>query len=418
MKILFLTQIIPYPPDAGPRVKTWNALQYLTGQGYQVTLASFIREEEKKYLPILQDICEAVYAVPIRRSPISNGRYWIQSQVTRRPYLVERDDLRTMRQLVDELCRTKTFDIVHADQLTMAQFALPFRDHPGKPQLIFDAHNAVWTIIERARQTAPILLKPVLALEASRIKRYEGRLIREFDHTLAVTEIDKQALIQARSAPEQREYSVQIHVIPIAVDTKQLQPVDRIPGSKNIMTLGTLRYPPNADGIRWFAQQVFPIIRNEIPDATLTIIGKDPPKDFYRLAAQSPHAITVTGYVPDLTPYLQKAALMAIPVRVGGGMRVRILEAFSQAMPVITTTVGMEGIEARNGEDLFVEDTVMGFASATIRLLQDPALQTKLAVNGRHLAERIYDQRIVLQKLDAIYRDIEQKKTRAGYALV
>jgi glycosyltransferase involved in cell wall biosynthesis len=187
------------------------------------------------------------------------------------------------------------------------------------------------------------------------------------------------------------------------VDTASLQPVKRFEGSLNILTLGTLLYPPNADGIRWFAREVFPIIRNELPGASLTIIGKNPPQDFIQLSHQSSGAIEVTGYVPDLVPYLEKAGVMVIPVRAGGGMRVRILEAFSRGIPVVTTTVGLEGIDARVGEDVLVEDTAAGFASATIRLLQNPALQGKIANNGRRLAETCYDGQVVLKRLDTIY---------------
>jgi glycosyltransferase involved in cell wall biosynthesis len=124
------------------------------------------------------------------------------------------------------------------------------------------------------------------------------------------------------------------------------------------MTMGTLHYPPNADGIRWFAKDVFPLVRQQVPQVTLTIVGKNPPPDFLHLQEQYPGVITVTGYVPDLTPFMEKAAIMVVAVRAGGGMRVRILEAFARGLPVVTTTVGLEGIEARPGEDVLVAISV------------------------------------------------------------
>jgi glycosyltransferase involved in cell wall biosynthesis len=173
----------------------------------------------------------------------------------------------------------------------------------------------------------------------------------------------------------------------------------------NIVTLGTLHYPPNADGIRWFAMEVFPRISQEFPQATLTIIGKNPPQDFLELAANQPARFTVTGYVPDLVPQLERAAVMVVPVRAGSGMRVRILEALAQGMPIVTTTIGLEGIDAVPGEDVLVADTVEDYATAVARLLIDSELQTRLAVNGRRLAENRYDWRVVLKKMDEVYGD-------------
>ena len=120
------------------------------------------------------------------------------------------------------------------------------------------------------------------------------------------------------------------------------------------------------------------------------------------MAEENDGKIKVTGYVPELTPYMQQAALLVIPVRAGSGMRVRILEALALAMPIVTTTIGVEGIDARNGEEVLISDTPDDFAAAVIRLMGDADLQAKLAVNGRRLAEKTYDWRIVLKKLDQV----------------
>ncbi len=224
------------------------------------------------------------------------------------------------------------------------------------------------------RQTAPWYLKPVAGIEAQRVKRYEAMLVRDFEHTLAVTTIDEKDLLTAvrEMAPGlEQDCAGKITVIPIAVDTGKLAPIQRQPGSRNILTLGTLHYPPNADGIRWFATEVFPLITRQLPDVTLTIVGKNPPADFIQMAAENPGRITVTGYVPELKPQLEQAALMVIPVRAGSGMRVRILEALAQAMPLVTTTIGLEGIDAQPGEEVLVADTAQDFAAEVIRLMDD-----------------------------------------------
>lgn len=411
MNILFLTQILPFPPDSGPKVKTWHVLKYLCQSGHKITLASFVRPEEEPYVGRVREVCCQVYAVPIRRSRLADIGYLLRSQFSGRPFLIERDDLHAMRSLVTTIVESESVDVIHADQLTMTQFALPFAKHAGgKPRLVFDAHNAVWTITERMKQNSPFYLRLPLTLETRRIREYEGRIVSDFDATLAVTELDRQALLSAKNgngSPLNGSFTV----IPIAVDTKQIRPVARRTDSHTLLTMGTLYYPPNADGIRWFVEEVFPLIRSKVPEVKLTIIGKHPPKDFLALAEDKSNNIVVTGFVPELDPYFAESALAVIPVRAGGGMRVRILDAFARAVPVVTTTVGLEGIQAEPGEDVLVADTPSDFAASVIRLLNDKALQDQLSTNGRHLVESKYDWQVTLRDLDKVYQQIRPNIT-------
>lgn len=407
MHILFLAQIIPFPPNAGPKVKSWNVLRFLSQQGFRITLVSFVRPEEMPHLSELEKICEAVHVIPMRRSRVADVGYMLRSYLTGRPFLIERDDLRPMQELVNRLVRDGDFQFIHADQLTMVQFGLRAAAFaPGKkPKVIFDAHNAVWSIVERMRQNSRWFLKPILGIEAIRVKHYEGELMQSVDHVLAVTDVDRAGLNEALkfSKPAPGGHIAPVTVVPIAVDTVQLQPIHRLPGSKNIVTLGTLHYPPNADGIRWFLNEVFPLVRRHVSNATLTIIGNHPPQDFLDLAARDP-MIEVTGYVPELHPYLERSALMVVPVRAGGGMRVRILEAFAYAMPVVTTSIGLEGIMAEIGRDVLVADTASDFANRTVDLLEDSSLQNNLSFHGRRLAEVRYDWQVVLSAMSSIYK--------------
>jgi glycosyltransferase involved in cell wall biosynthesis len=411
MHILFLTQILPYPPTSGPKVKTWHVLRYLAQQGHKITLVSFVRQEELPYLEDVKQVCATVHAVPLRRSRLRDIGFFLRSLVSTRPFLVERDDLSEMRSIVNKVVASEQVDVLHADQLTMTQFGFPLGQNGKKhPALVFDAHNAVWTITERMQQNAPFFLKPPLWWETRQIKRYEGMVVSTFDATLAVAEPDRIALLDAVNSYDRNHHNnaQAISVIPIAVDTCQIQPVPRQPESLNILTMGTLYYPPNADGIRWFLQEVYPLIRQTTPKVTLTIVGKNPPRDFVQLAEDPNSGVTVTGFVEELDPWFAQSALMVIPVRAGGGMRVRILEAFARAMPVVTTTVGLEGIQAQPGQDVLVSDTAGEFAWSVISLLRDKALQDKLASNGRQLVETKYDWQVVLGHLGQTYERIAQ----------
>lgn len=406
MKILFLTQIVPYPPDSGPKVKTWQVLRYLHECGHQITLVSFVRAEEEKHLDGIRKLGIQVYPVAMRRNRLMDVVYWLQSNLSGKPFLIERDNLKAMRSLVNELMAKEAFDVVHADQLTMTQFFVDLEKlHLAKqPIRVFDAHNATWMIVKRMGGKSLKILNPVLELESRRVKEYEGRVVRDFEWTLAVTDIDRDLLLEAvHTIGNGTTEHERILSIPITVDSSELKRVCRSENSLNIMTLGTLHYPPNADGIRWFIQEVFPLVQAEISNVTLSVVGKNPPADFLQIAQQSQGKIEVTGYVEDLTPNLERACLMVVPVRVGSGMRVRILEAFARGIPVVTTTIGLEGIDARPGEDVLVADEPEDFAREVIRLAKDPDLQERLSNNGRELVEKVYDRKIALQKMDLVY---------------
>ncbi len=253
------------------------------------------------------------------------------------------------------------------------------------------------------RENAPWFLKPVYQIEEKRIKQYEGMLVEQFDHTMVVIDPDRDALLEGVGEAKRAPLAAKISSIPIAIDAQKLQPIQRQPNSRNIMTLGSLNYPPNLDGIRWFMEEIFPLVQQKAPDVTLTVIGKNPPASFMQMARESNGAIDVTGYVESLTPYMEAAALMVVPVRAGSGMRVRLLEAFACAMPTVTTTIGLEGIAAEADKEILIADDPQSFADAVLRLLQDADLRNHLAENGRLLAEAKYDWRAVLRKMDAVF---------------
>jgi glycosyltransferase involved in cell wall biosynthesis len=413
VRILFLTQILPFPPDAGPRIKTWNVIRYLAGKGHQISLASFVRKEEQGHLEAIRAVCDTVHTVPMRRSRMADLAAWGRSQMNRRPFLVERDDMRSMTQLVHELVSEFGIEAIHADQLTMAQYAIEaakiLNGRGHSPLLIFDAHNATWQIVERYARNANRLLRPIVQIEARKLRHYEGKLLQEFDRTLVVSDADRSALLQAVSGGSngskqtEAQIAARILVTPIGIDTNEIQPTKANSKTSNILALGSLNYPPNADGIRWFANEVFPRVKSAQADAALTIVGRNPPRDIRNLDERNGESINVTGYVPDLQTSFEAAALMVVPVRAGGGMRVRILEGFARGMPMVTTTIGLEGIEATPGQEILVADDPEEFAIAVVDLLRNTRLRKSLAETGRQLVERKYDWRSALTPLDEIY---------------
>ncbi len=392
LNVLLLTQVLPYPPDSGPKVKTWNVIKYLA-QRYRVTLVSFVRGDQSEDIRVLEGLCAGgVYTVPMKRGKVRDAWYMLRSLLTGQPFLMVRDDRVDMRRLVDRLAAEQHFDVAHADQLNMAQYAARVT---GAVKLL-DAHNALWLLYKRLWETMkPGPQKWLLGRDWRLLKKYEGRVCREFDAVLAVSEEDKAALEGAAGRP------LDIRVIPIAVDTDEVTVIERTPGPY-ILHIGTMYWPPNIDGVWWFLREVYPLIRQQRPDVIFDIVGSRPPANL-RALNENGIGVNVTGYVADPTPYLQRAALMVVPLRAGGGMRVKILNALAQGIPIVSTTLGCEGIEVTSGANILVADSPDDFACAVLRLLNDAELAALLSANGRLLVEKRYDYRHACQKLDQVY---------------
>jgi glycosyltransferase involved in cell wall biosynthesis len=393
MNVLLLTQVLPYPPDSGPKVKTWNVLKYLA-ERHEVTLASFVRGDQSDEACHLAQYCQAVHTVPMERGAIRDTWHMGRSFLASQPFLMIRDDCKAMRNLIDRLSAEQHFDVAHADQLNMAQYA---ERVPGVFKVL-DTHNALWLLYKRLWETmSPGLRKGLLGRDWRLLKAYEGRLVREFDAVLAVSHEDELALQEAAGQ------SVDITVIPITIDTDEVAVVARDAEPRHILHIGTMYWPPNIDGVLWFAHEVYPLIRQQRPDVCFDIVGARPPREIAALNGDRT-GINVTGYVADPTPYLQRAALMVVPLRAGGGMRVKILNALAQGLPVVSTTLGAEGIGVADGENILIADTPADFAAAVLHLLEDPIQAARLGAAGRRLIEQTYDYRVACQPLEEVYR--------------
>ena len=420
MKVLLLTQVLPYPPDSGPKVKTWNVLKYLARQ-HEVTLVSFVRGDQSDDVRQLEKYCRAVYTVPMERGALRDGLAMARSLLTGQPWMMVRDDRAAMRQLVDRLAAEEHFDVAHADQLNMAQYAARV---PGARKIL-DAHNALWLLYKRLWETMrPGPQKWLLGRDWRLLKQYEGRVCRAFDAVLAVSQEDKTALEEAMgwpplAPPQSREKcslsrwhfdgegwgwgSKTSPSSPSPLIRTRLRPWNADPEADHILHIGTMYWPPNIDGVRWFIHQVYPHIRAQRPDVHFDVVGARPPQDLVSLGGNG-SGVNVTGYVADATPYLEQAGVMVVPVRAGGGMRVKILNALAQGLPMVSTTIGCEGIAVQDGRHLLIADTPEEFAQATLRLLNDKSLADELGRNGRQLVQSTYDYRAACRPLENVYR--------------
>ena len=400
LRILLLTQVLPYPPDSGPKVKTFYLLKYLA-QRHRVTLVSFVRsEQEAAQASDLEALCEAVYTIPMPRSRWRDGWHLLRSTLTGQSFIIARDHVPAMHHLLADLCQKVPFDAVHADQLNMAQYALPL----NIPARVLDQHNAVWTVFARLAEQLPAgPRKLILNHEVRRLYHYEGRVCGLFDIVSTVSVEDVAALQQAMGR------QVAMPVIPIAIDTDAEQIIQRQPDSMDIVYVGTMYWPPNIDGVLWFSREIFPLIQAKVPQARFVVVGARPPQEVIDLGEQNPN-IVIRGYVPDLNEVLSRSAMMVIPLRAGGGMRVKILNGLAQGLPMVSTTLGAEGIAVTNNEHLLLADTPADFATAVLRLMDNRALAEHLGRNARRLAEEVYDYRRACRPWNEIYATLINKQ--------
>ncbi len=400
MKILYLSQLIPYPPDAGPKVRIYHVLEYLTQAGHQVTLVAFCRESDKPaHMEHMRRLCHELHTVLMRRSRLKDVWYLGTSLLRRRPFLIARDTVDDMHQLVKTLVRQHDFDAVHADQLWMAQYALTAKQEKPELTAVLDQHNATYLIPQRLADSAGNpLLKQILKQESRHMARFEVEMCQQFDRVVWVTADDKTAVqsVAGRSAPQ-----ITGPVIPICADPLAKTVIARQAGGRRVTFLGGLHWPPNAAGVVWFAREVWPLIHTAVPDAIFTVIGKEPPAELQTLHLPN---LDVTGYVDDVTPLLQETAVFIVPLHAGGGMRVKIVDGWSWGLPIVSTTIGAEGIGYTDGQDILIADTAGEFAQAAIRLLHDPEQSAQLGRHGRTTLETFYDWRKTYRSWDEIYR--------------
>ncbi len=381
LRILFLSQLLPLPLDAGPKLRAYYVLRYLAEAGHRVTLLSFARESDSpEVAAALREICENVETVPLKRSLARDLRDGLTSLVANRPFLIVRDHVDAMVRRVADLTREQSFDAVHADQLWMAPFVAGLGDGPLK---VLDQHNAVFQV---ARRWADVRRDPVTRalarLEARKLRRFEQTVCNDFERVVWVSGEDCRAVRGNGNGTSSRPSDL---VIPIATDPAEHRPIERTSRPFRVTFVGGMHWPPNADGISWFADEVWPRVIRELPDARLTVIGKRPPASLERLGG----SCDVVGFAPSLEQYLAETSVFVVPLRSGAGMRVKILDAWCWGVPVVSTTLGAEGLRVRAGENLLLGDTDEALAGAVVEVARNPELADRLIRGGRRDDRRV-----------------------------
>jgi len=381
MRVLLLTETVPWPLDSGGRIKTWHTLRALARE-HEVYCHAFVRTPAQGAAALgpLQQVCTSAVLHLVPRSPMREGWHVARSLATGLPVTVARHfDARAMRE-VARACREDRIEILYCDHLSMFEYGRRL-DIP----IVHDAHNVEHRIVRRHAGT----LAPgdprrlVLAREWRRLRQYEAAMYRRARLVFAVSDVDA-AEIRSLSGG-----TVPVVPVPIAVDAGSILPVERIADDPQVLFVGALDWPPNADAVSYWLEAIWPRVRVGRPDARFVVVGRGGAPLARRWHGVS--GVQFTGWVADVEPWFRSSRVTVAPLRAGSGMRVKILDAFARGVPVVATRIGVEGIEVEPGVHALIEDDPAAIAAAVVRLLQDRPLAEGLATAARRLVVERYD---------------------------
>lgn len=379
MNILFLSAWFPYPPDNGSKIRVYHLLRALARR-HELTLLSFAWDTaQPDAANELRSWCRDMQVVRLDPFAANQASAW-RTFLSWRPMASR--SIAAMRAVVSKVLSQQCFDAVIASTEMMASYAL---QAPAPTLHILEEHNAMtrWAWERYQEQTQPLQRARCWA-SWQKSRTYEARLFRRFDLVTMVSEQDREACLSDLPG-----FHGRVEVIPNGVDCAHHRPGLAEVQPHTLIYNGALTYSVNCDAMRYFLAEIYPRIRQQLPGVSLSITGSTRGVDLSGLPLDE--SIHLTGYVEDIRLPVAASAVCVVPLRQGGGTRLKILEAMALGTPVVATSKGAEGLAVVNGEHLLLADDPTAFAAATLRLLREPALRARLAANARRLVEERYD---------------------------
>jgi sugar transferase (PEP-CTERM/EpsH1 system associated) len=397
MRILLLTPQRPYPPHQGTTLRNFNLVKELARR-HAVSVLSFIEPDQNPADPgPLPNLCHRLETVPVPQR--TTGLRLRQMLTSRRPDMSWRLWSPEFATRLAARLAAEPVDVAQIEGIEMAPYLPMLMAAQPRPRLIYDAHNAEWILQMRACRTDVKNPRRWVAAAYSwvqwqRLRRYEASLLRRVDHTIAMSQPDEAALRDvAPNAP--------ITVIPNGVDLAAYGSFGGTPIPHDIVFTGKMDFRPNIDAVLWFGQQVLPLIQQQRPGATFAVVGQRPHPRLDVLR-QNP-GITITGFVDDIRPYIAGALVYVAPLRVGGGTRLKLMEAMAMRKPIVATQVGAEGFPVTAGRELLLADEPADFAARVLQLLADAPRREALGEAGNAFARANYGWDSLVPRLEAVY---------------
>ncbi len=378
LRVLVFDEWIPYPPDSGKRLRTWNILRRLARR-HDLALLCY-GDSEGQAARVVRSAGIDLHTV----APLPELKGWplysslLANLFSSLPFSVSKHDTRRFREHLRRLVRGNQFDLVHCEWTPYAGFAEEF---DGVPTMIM-AHNIesqIWA--RRAKHGRTFLERSYFGLQGRRMASFERRAMERADAVATVTDLDQMHV---------RNWGIRSPaIVENGVDLDEFSPSQELPAALEILCLSSLDWFPNVDGVNYLIDEVMPLIVARMPAVRLRIVGRRPPKRLQRKIARLPW-LDFVGEVSDVRPWLARASVVIVPLRIGGGSRIKILEALAMGKPVVSTTIGAEGLAVSDDTHLLLADSPEELASRTIELLMSPELGARLGEQGRKLVQERY----------------------------
>ncbi|MBN1419568.1 MAG: glycosyltransferase [Planctomycetes bacterium] len=395
MRILAIDEEVGIPPDTGKKLRSFHLLRE-TAHLHEITCIAYadaatdaeaIRAYESAGIRVAP-----VPRVTVRKRGAGLLFSFARNLLQRAPFSAAAYDTPRFRDAVRRAGSDGGFDLLHCELTTFAHLA---REAAGMP-LVIDAHNVEAILLERMAGVAGNPLKKIaVRMQARKMDRFEREHYPAFDLVCCVSDIDRAALLE-------RYGLAHVEVVANGVDIDALRPRDEPPRPGSLLFTGSLDWRPNQDALAFFLEKVFPILRARDASLTFTAAGRRPPEWLRSRIAGTPGAALLAD-VPDMREPLARAAVVVVPLRIGGGSRLKILDAFAMGKAVVSTTLGAEGLEVVDGEHIVLADEPAAFADAVLAVLRDGERAASLGRAGRALAEARYSWRAIGRRLSDLW---------------
>jgi sugar transferase (PEP-CTERM/EpsH1 system associated) len=401
VNVLVLSTQFPYPPRSGFEMRVYQLVRGLAAR-HSVTLLSFAEAHER------DDVAELSREVSVRTVEyrpargLGKRRAQLTKLVSRLPYACHHVHSEEMQAAITELCSSGAFDIVQLESSLFCQYAFP-----SDVRLVLDEHNIEYEVLFRMYQNERSLPRRAFSwLEYVRFRRFEQEAWRDVDGCLVCSEREAEVL-------HAREQELPVTVVPNGVDIDHFRPALASPEPETVVFNGVLNYRPNLDAALHLVDDIWPLVLARCPDARLAIVGRAGDVD---VSALRRPGVEVTGEVADVRPYLQRAAVEVVPLRMGGGTRLKVVEGLALGKAMVSTSLGCEGIAVRDREHLLIADDAASFADRIVALFVDPAWGERLGRAGRKLVEHTYSWDLAGERLVGLYEQVLERPATASGA--
>ncbi|MEW6554407.1 MAG: glycosyltransferase [Actinomycetota bacterium] len=396
MEILFVCKTLPHARVIGGPVIIYNRVRILS-QRHDVSLLCFVSPEEREHADTVARFCRDFQGVPM---PSYGGRFrkardWLLSPV---PVYFLNNYSGEMYGRLREMVGRSRYDVVISEYSMVAQYLYRNPDLAGMKR-VMSVHECYYLARRKAWQVQGFSREGLSALfNLKGLRRFEFEMYADADRVLVLTPEGRRELLDIRP-------DLDISVVPHGVDVDFFHDSGASTREQAVMFLGNYPHDPNRDAVLYFHENIWSRVKREVPEALFYVVGKDPTRDLLELARSDP-SVVVTGTVDDVRPYFERARVFVNPVRIGGGFRGKILEAMSMGLPIVTTSLGAEGVNAEDGRDMIVADGPADFAAATVRLLRDEGLCESLGTRARGVALENFSWEKGVSDLEQVLLDV------------